>query len=176
MKKLLLLFLLMTISLGYSQSFPLDFSDPADLFTGFDGVSTSIVDDGGNNALQIVGAAGTWDNSQLILAERINLSNNANNTITFRFKPSGGSSGQHLLKFEGGQGGAAVAEGFFNSTGTDWQTITIDFGAGLGNYSTVVIFTDSGAASNGYVNSGTGTYLIDDIAGGTNIADRKSVV
>jgi len=160
----------MTISLGYSQTFPLDFSDPADLFTGFDGVSASIVSDGGNDVLQIVGGTQTWDNSQLNLAQNINLSNDANNTITFRFKASAGSSGQHLLKFEGLSGtGAAVAEGFFNSTGTDWQTITINFGAGLGNYSKVVIFTDSGAASNGWNNAGTGTYLIDDLAGGTNV-------
>ena len=173
MKKLLLLFFLMTISLGYSQTFPLDFSDSSDLFTGFDGVTASIVSDGGNDVLQILGPAGeggTWDNSQLTLSQNLNLSDNANNTITFRFKASAGSSGQHLLKFEGGVGGAAVAEGFFNSTGTDWQNITINFGAGLGNYSKVVIFTDSGAASNGWNNSGTGTYLIDDLAGGTNVA------
>ncbi|MFZ4670830.1 MAG: Ig-like domain-containing protein, partial [Flavobacterium sp.] len=173
MKKLLLLFFLMTISLGYSQTFPLDFSDSSDLFTGVDGVTASIVSDGGNDVLQILGPAGeggTWDNSQLTLSQNLNLSDNANNTITFRFKASAGSSGQHLLKFEGGVGGAAVAEGFFNSTGTDWQNITIDFGAGLGNYSKVVIFTDSGAASNGWNNSGTGTYLIDDLAGGTNVA------
>jgi hypothetical protein len=106
----------------------------------------------------------------LTLAQNINLSDNNNNTITFRFKASAGSSGQHLLKFEGLSGtGAAVAEGFFTSTGTAWQTITINFGAGLGNYSKVVIFTDSGAASNGWNNSGTGTYLIDDLAGGTNV-------
>ena len=169
MKKLLLLLFLMTISLGYSQTFPLDFSDSDDLFTGYDGVAASIVSDGGNDVLQIVGATGSWDNSQLTLAQNINLADNNNNTITFRFKASAGSSGQHLLKFEGGVGGASVAEGFFNSTGTDWQTITINFGAGLGNYSKVVIFTDSGAASNGWNNSGTGTYLIDDLAGATNI-------
>ena len=131
----------MTISLGYSQTFPLDFSDSSDLFTGFDGVTASIVSDGGNDVLQIVGPAGSggsWDNSQLTLSQNLNLSDNANNTITFRFKASAGSSGQHLLKFEGGVGGAAVAEGFFNSTGTGWQNITIDFGAGLGNYSKVV--------------------------------------
>ena len=169
MKKLLSLLFLMTISLGYSQTFPLDFSDPADSFTGFDGVAASIVSDGGNDVLQIIGATGSWDNSQLTLAQNINLADNNNNTITFRFKASAGSSGQHLLKFEGGVGGASVAEGFFNSTGTDWQTITINFGAGLGNYSKVVIFTDSGAASNGWNNSGTGTYFIDDLAGGTNV-------
>ena len=161
----------MTISLGQSQTFPLDFSDAADLLPGVDGVATSIVQDNGNDVLQIVGSNGTWDNCQVILAQNLNLSDNNNNTITFRFKSTGAStSGQHLLKFEGGTGGAAVAEGFFNSSGTEWETITIDFGAGLGTYSKLVIFTDSGAASNGYNNTASGTYLIDDIAGGTNVA------
>lgn len=171
MKKILLLFSLMMVSLGHSQTFPLDFSDSADLPTGFDGVSTSIVQDGGQPVLKIIGGTNTWDNSQLVLAQNINLSDNSNNTITFKFKSIGAAtSGQHLLKFEGGVGGAAVAEGFFTASGNDWQTITIDFGAGLGNYSKMVIFTDSGASSNGYYNDATGTYLIDDIAGGTNVA------
>ena len=171
MKKLLLFLFLMTFSLGQSQTFPLDFSDAADLLPGVDGVTTSIVQDNGDSVMQIVGSTGTWDNCQVILAQDVNLSDNANNTITFRFKSTGAStSGQHLIKFEGGMGGAAVAEGFFNASGTEWQTITIDFGAGLGKYSRLVIFTDSGAGSNGWNNSATGTYLIDDIAGGTNVA------
>ncbi|CAN1512614.1 Secretion system C-terminal sorting domain [Flavobacteriaceae bacterium] len=170
MKKLFLFIFLMTISLGQSQTFPLDFSDAADLLPGVDGVTTSIVQDNGGPVMQIVGATGSWDNCQIILAQDVNLSDNNNNTITFRFKSIGAStSGQHLIKFEGGSGGAAFVEGFFNATGTEWQTITINFGAGLGKYSKLVIFTDSGAASNGYNNAATGTYLIDDIAGGTNV-------
>ena len=38
----------------------------------------------------------------------------------------------------------------------------MDFGAGLGNYDLVVIFTD-------FNNTSADTYLIDDIAGGTNV-------
>lgn len=176
MKKLLLLLFLMMFSLGQSQTFPLDFSDSADLLPGVDGVTTSIVEDNGGPVMQIVGSTGTWDNCQVTLAQSVDLSDNNNNTITFRFKSIGAStSGQHLLKFEGGTGGAAFAEGFFNATGTDWQTITIDFGAGLGKYSRLIIFTDSGAASNGYNNTATGTYLIDDIAGGTNVVPQAVI-
>jgi len=176
MKKLLLLLFLMMFSLGQSQTFPLDFSDSADLLPGVDGVTTSIVNDNGGPVMQIVGSTGTWDNCQVTLAQDVDLSDNNNNTITFRFKSIGAStSGQHLLKFEGGTGGAAVAEGFFNASGTEWQTITIDFGAGLGKYSRLVIFTDSGAASNGWFNNTSGTYLIDDIAGGTNVVPQAVI-
>jgi hypothetical protein len=176
MKKLLLLLFLMMFSLGQSQTFPLDFSDSADLLPGVDGVTTSIVDDNGGPVMQIVGSTGTWDNCQVTLAQNVDLSDNNNNTITFRFKSIGAStSGQHLLKFEGGTGGAAVAEGFFNASGTEWQTITIDFGAGLGKYSRLIIFTDSGAASNGWFNNTSGTYLIDDIAGGTNVVPQAVI-
>ena len=136
MKKLLLLFFLMTISLGQSQTLPLDFSDPSHLMTGVEGSSASIVEDNGNSVLQIVGGTGSWDHAMVILAQNLNLSDDNNNTITFRFKSIGATtSGQHLLKLEGGVGGASSAEGFFNATGTEWQTITINFGAGLGNFS-----------------------------------------
>ena len=37
MKKITLLIILLGISTGFSQSFPLDFSDPLDLMTGYDG-------------------------------------------------------------------------------------------------------------------------------------------
>jgi len=45
---------------------------------------------------------------------------------------NGTGSGNHLLKFENGPAG--VAELPFNTTGTDWQDISLDFGAGLNNY------------------------------------------
>jgi len=105
-----------------------------------------------------------FDTYQLNLAQSLNLSNNANNTITFRIKPIGDAgltTRNHLLKFELGTGGAAQTELGFTTNGNNWQTITLDFGAGLGSYAKFVLFTD-------FNNALTGTYLVDDFAGGTN--------
>lgn len=164
MKKITLFVFLLTISIGNSQTLPLDFSDPLDLMTGYDGCVVTIIDDAGNQVAQVVGGGQFYDTAQLDLSANLNLSDDSNNTITFMIKPvNGTTSGNHLLKFEGGVGGPATTELAFTTTGTSWQTITLDFGAGLGNYSKVVLFTD-------FANNEVDTYLIDNIAGGTNIA------
>jgi Secretion system C-terminal sorting domain len=165
MKKITTLIVLLTFSLGHSQSLPLDFTDPLDAMTGYAGSVCSVVLDAGNPAGQIVGGTEFYDTAQLVLAQNLNLADNANNTITFRFKAAAATGVRnHLLKFEGGVGGPATTELPFTSSGTGaWETITLNFGSGLGNYSLVVLFTD-------FATNGTGTYLIDDIAGGTNIA------
>lgn len=167
MKKITLFITLMITSLGFAQTFPLDFSDPLDALFG-DFAVTSVITDAGNPVAQIVGFGSDWDNGQKDLAAKVNLSNNANNTITFRIKPVNGTgSGRHLLKFEGSTVGPATTELPFTTTGTAWQTITLDFPANLGSYSKLVIFTDSG---NGGANTAKDTYLVDDFAGGTNDA------
>ncbi len=164
MKKITLLITLLGISTGFSQSFPLDFSDPLDLMTGYDGCNVTLVDDSGNMVAQVVGGGQLYDTAQLDLAQNLNLADDANNTITFRIKPAAGTTtGNHLLKFEGGVGGPATVELPFTTSGTAWQNITLNFGSGLGNYSKVVLFTD-------FNNYETDTYWIDDFAGGTNVA------
>lgn len=164
MKKITLFIFLLAISIGNSQTLPLDFSDPLDLMTGYDGCVVTIIDDAGNQVAQVVGGGQFYDTAQLDLSANLNLSDDSNNTITFMIKPvNGTTSGNHLLKFEGGVGGPVTTELAFTTTGTSWQTITLDFGAGLGNYSKVVLFTD-------FANNEVDTYLIDNIAGGTNIA------
>lgn len=154
----------MTISLGYSQSFPLDFTGGSDVLTGFDGNVFSIITDGGNEVGQCASANQLYDTYQLTLAQTLNLSDDGNNTITFRIKPIGDAgltTRNHLLKFEQGTGGAAQTELGFTTNGNDWQVITLNFGAGLGSYAKFVLFTD-------FNNTQTGTYLIDDFVGGTN--------
>lgn len=147
---------------------PFAFSDPNQLMTGQGGTATSLVSDpsdGTNQVMQIVGGVDTWDNAIITLNPSVNLQNDANNTITFRINPIGITGiRQHLLKFEA----PGAVEHFFTTTDSGWQTITVDYPAGLVAYSSLVIFTDSGAASNGYNNANTGTYLIDDIMGATN--------
>jgi hypothetical protein len=162
MKKITLL-LCFTISMVASgQSLPFDFSNANQLMAGGDCV-TSLSTDAGNPVLQIIGSGALYDNGLINFTSNVNLADNANNTITFRIKPLNNTgSGSHLLKFENGAGGPATTELPFTTTGTAWQNITINFGAGLGNYGTMVIFTD-------FNNNSQDTYLIDDIAGGTNI-------
>lgn len=170
MKKITLLATLMISSLGFSQtSFPLTFTNADQLFTGVDGTVATLVpdpSDAENQVMQIVGGELTWDHAKITLNPKINLSDDENNTISFRINPIGiTGERQHLLKFEGN----GAAEFFFTTTDSGWQTITVNFGANLKNFPTIVLFTDSGAESNAFTNAETGTYLIDDIEGGTNL-------
>jgi hypothetical protein len=168
MKKITLLLALLMISFGYSQDLPLDFSTADQLGSVGDGATSSIVKDGENDVLQLVGANHAWDHAKFTFTKNVDLSDDANNTITFKIKPVNGTGGgNHLLKFEGGTGGPEVAELTYTTTGTDWQTITLDFPAGLGNYSALVFFVDSGDAGAGFAD----TYLVDDIAGGTLVTE-----
>ena len=161
MKKITFIIFLLSISLGYSQSLPFNFSSANQLMNG-DNCVTSLTTDAGDDVMQIVGSGQLYDNAQLVFAQNLNLSDNANNTITFRFKETSTTgSGSHLLKFE--LGTTPDVELPFTSTGTGWNNISLNFGAGLGNYGRIVIFTD-------FNNSASGAYLIDDIAGGTNVA------
>lgn len=173
MKKITLLFLL-TGLLGFSQSLPINFdesTDPAYFFTCFDCnfALTTDPDDSGNVVAELTsfnfaefGSAQTLD-----LDQYVDLSDDNNNTITFRIKPLNGTgSGKHLLKFSGGSTPYGV-EARFETTGTKWQTITLEFGPGLGTYRNLIIFPD-------FQNFQTDVYLIDDIAGAANAAPRPT--
>ena len=164
MKKTTLLLVLFAVNVGFSQSLPFDFSSANQLMTGDGDAVVSIEQEGANDVLQMIGSGGEWDNAQINFGDNVDLSDDANNTITFKIKPVNGTgSGDHLLKFESPASGGDL-ELAFTTTGTDWQTISLDFGAGLSNYGKLVIFTDKGAG-----NSAVDTYLIDDISGAKNI-------
>jgi uncharacterized protein YqgV (UPF0045/DUF77 family) len=162
MKKITLLFTLFIAAFGFSQNLPFDFSSANQLMSGGDGAVITIVQDDANDVLQIVGAQHAWDHAAITFEDNIDLSDDANNTITFKIKVVNGTgNGVHLLKFEGGVAGPATAEMAYTTTGTEWQTVTVDFGAGLGNYSKMVLFVDSGVDNAGV----SDTYLVDDISG-----------
>ena len=159
-KKITLLFAILLVNLGFAQTLPFDFSDPIQTMTGGDGAGVSIVQDNGNDVLQIVGTGGDWDNAQINFAENLDLSDDANNTISFRIKAVNGTgSGNHALKFENGTTGDT--ELTFSISGTEWTDISLDFPAGLGSYGRMVIFTDFGGDGGGLDD----TYLVDDISG-----------
>ncbi len=161
MKKITVLVFLFATTLGISQVLPIDYSDPADVMNCFD-CGFTLTTDAGNDVGQISGGGLLYDTAQLNLAENLDLSDDANNTITFRIKPIAEyGTRTHLLKFEGGTG--PNTELSFTTTGTDWQVVSLDFPAGLGNYDLMVFFPD-------FNNNEVGTYLVDDFAGGTNIA------
>ena len=168
MKKITLMLTLAVMSYGYSQdSLPYDFgtvaaptthgivSDPNDPTP----VVTNEVDpdDANNSVLQIVGGGTEWDNAQVTFASPIDLSDNANNVIRFKFRDMTSTSfpSTHALKFE--VGSTADTEVQFTVNDNDWHTIDLDFPGGLGTYSKMIIFTDFGVAGP------TGTYLIDDM-------------
>lgn len=152
----------------YSQQFPFDFTTSTQLFNGVGGATTSLVADptnANNQVLQVAGNGEKYDTAQRSLVANINLADNGNNTITFRVRPAANyGTRTHLLKFEnrGAGGGAAQTELSFTTTGTEWQNISLNFPADLGNYALVVLFPD-------FDNTSVGTYLFDDLAGGTNI-------
>ena len=84
MKKITFLIFLLIGSLGFSQTLPFNFSNPNQLMLGAEGTVGTIISDGGDDVLQIVGGVANWDHVKVDLAQNVNLSNDANNTITFR--------------------------------------------------------------------------------------------
>ena len=195
MKKItLLLCALFTISLGYSQTLPMDFNGSIAGWTAGDGAAVS--NGTGNDVLQIVGAVNNWDNAKLTFATPIDLSDDANNTLRFSFQSTTAAAGevhQHGVSFQDG-GGALEAN--FISTGTDVVDVELNFPAGLTSRESLVIFVDvknhgaqtatGGAlidpANTTATESGTpglsGTYIIDNLTLGAtvlNVEDFKSL-
>lgn len=179
MRKIILLFSLLVVSFGYSQSFPIDFEDPLDanMVGGDSGVFNVIPDPdtAGENVGEFTNCCDDFSNMQIVLAEFVDLSDDTNNTITFRIKPINGTGtngnsggGKHLLKFEDGTTGNQEFE--FITSGTDWQTITADFGPGLGSYSKLVVIPDA------FQSALNDTYLVDDFSGATNIAAPEAIL
>jgi hypothetical protein len=179
MRKIILLCSLMIVSFGYSQSFPIDFEDPLDanMIGGDSGVFNVIADPDapGENVGEFTNCCDDFSNMQLVLSEFVDLSDDSNNTITFRIKPLNGTGsngntggGKHLLKFEDGTTGNQEFE--FITAGTDWQTITADFGPGLGNYSKLVIIPDA------FQSALNDTYLVDDFEGGINTGPPVAIL
>ncbi|WGD34253.1 T9SS type A sorting domain-containing protein [Olleya sp. YS] len=161
MKNKLLLIVMLFSSLTYAQTFPIDFSDPLDdMFP--DDCTFTLTTDAGDDVGSVTGSGALFDNVQLTLAENVDLSDDFNNTITFRIKPDADyGTRTHLLKFENGTG--PDTELGFTTSGTAWIDVSLDFPSGLGDYGLLVLFTD-------FNNTDVGTYLIDDFAGGTNVA------
>ncbi|TCK67503.1 putative secreted protein (Por secretion system target) [Winogradskyella wandonensis] len=177
---------------SYSQSFPLDFSDSLDVFSGNNGSSSVIVvdpagcstDGCSGDVLQINGAGDQFgDPVSLDLTRYVDLSDSANNTITLEFYAA--SSGNLLVQFsngaqEGSENGlpveinAPVVAGL-NSLVLDYDTADNGFPncqgcptplpVTLDKYATISLFVDFGVANLSQV------HFVDNIAGGLDGGD-----
>ena len=157
---------LLFTTIGFSQTLPFDFSTANHLMAGVGGATSTLEQEGTNDVLQIVGATQPYDHARADFASPLDLSDNANNTLTFEIKPVNGTgSGSHLVKFESGAG-QPVTELFFTTTGTDWQTITLNFGSNLGSFASMILFIDFGDSNASF----SDTYLVDDISVGADPA------
>jgi len=165
MKKITLLIMLLTVSLGFAQSLPFDF-ESSQPFVGGDGATVSAIDDGGNQVLEIVGNGAQWDHAKVTFASVLDLSDSDNNTIKFKMKaPGAGATDvqEHLLKFESPSSGGDL-EVTFTTTGSDWQDIEVDMDNGNTtptSYGDMIIMIDWGG---GPTSGTTATYLVDDIS------------
>ncbi|MEP5340280.1 MAG: T9SS type A sorting domain-containing protein [Algibacter sp.] len=172
MKKITLLCILLTVSFGYSQTLPFDFSSANQEFNDSGSVANLTTDPGdsdeaadpSNAVMEVITGGGDWDNVTITFATRVDLSVSATNSISFRMKATTDLGVRnHLLKFEGGANGAGVSEvAFSTEAGTEWQEFSLDYDTAShgapGDYDKVFLFTDAGTGGL------TGTFLIDDIS------------
>lgn len=168
MKIFLLLALLMNLSLGYSQSLPLDFESTTTTypFTDFDGgIATKILNpqiSGINTSATVMqmvkGPGKVWAGSKITMASPIDLTTDR----VFKVKVLSPVAGKKLLlKFEG-------AGSFFEklsapiTTANVWEELTFDFSSdAVNNLNNQIVFIfDNGTQGDGGTNS---TYLFDDI-------------
>ena len=169
MKKITLLLLMMlTGTLVFAQTLPLDFEVVEDdTFAPFNGAQTSVVNDPTSDApnfiLELQGNGQPFDGAAITMATYIDLSDDATNTITFDFWSPVPDLRTHLIKLEGAINGPGAVELTFNSNAQGWQTISIDFGPNLADdYPKMSFFPD-------FNNSESGTYYFDDITGPNGI-------
>lgn len=169
MKKISTLFFLMIFSLGFAQTFPLDFESTTTTypFTDFDGgVATKITNpqNSGINTsatvMQLVKGSGkTWAGSKLTLSTPIDLTTDRLIKIKV-FSPVAGV--KLTLKFEGSGPFVFQKTSSPIKTANVWEELTFDFsGDAVNNLNNQIVFMfDFGTQGDGGPNS---TYLFDDI-------------
>ncbi|CAI8213374.1 MAG: Uncharacterised protein [Formosa sp. Hel1_33_131] len=175
MKKITLLLTVMTFSLGFAQSLPIDFADPLDAkFVGAGGATFSVTADGTNAIGQIIGGSDQYNSRiDLALDTYIDMTTAAK-TFTFKFYTTEAVVMEGLLQIGAEKAGGYPIELQFTTNGViGWETITLDFTNAtngypnaadpvvFGQYAQISVFTNFG-------DTGFSTYWIDDIAGAAN--------
>jgi hypothetical protein len=163
MKKITLLFALLFVSFGYSQTLPINFeeSDDSNIFASVsDGGTFSIIADAvtsGEFVGEFSGKVGgaSYDHINVPLTTSLDIA--ATNTISFRVKQTtteGTTS--HVFKLQPNGGTGSNQEVAFTTEYDVWKDITLTY-SGTGTYNELIIFFDFNSATV------SGTYLIDDI-------------
>lgn len=159
---------LMIFSMGFAQSFPLDFESTTTPypFTNFDGgVATKIANpqisgiNASANVIQLVkGSGAVWAGSKITMDAPIDLTTKRLFKIKV-FSPKAGI--KLLLKFEGG-GVVFQKESAPISVANVWEELTFDLsGDAVNNLNNQIVFMfDYGKQGDGSANS---TYLFDDM-------------
>ncbi|NND11540.1 MAG: T9SS type A sorting domain-containing protein [Flavobacteriaceae bacterium] len=169
MKKITFFIALLTVSLGYTQTLPLDFSDAGQAFTwdpaGEGGGAATI--NSVTEKLELFGNANQWDNAFIVFSggDVVDLSMELNNTVSFTIDPLNtlpeDELRTHRIRLTTTIGNYEVP---FTTTGDLEQTILINPGAGFGDMTELRIFIDAGVAGP------NGNYAIDDIQVGADPA------
>lgn len=162
------LFMLLTVTFSFGQTLPVDFeSAEDDAFEAFNGAAAAAVTDptdASNTVLELVSNGDGFDGATLTMATYVDLSDDANNTITMEFWTPDATTRSHLLQLRGATGASPQIQLYFDTTAAGWQTVTLNFsdaGPTLSdNYFLIDLFADAGDG-----NTATGTYYIDDIDG-----------
>lgn len=147
MKKIILLLVLLTVSLGYSQQEILEDFEGSPVFAGFEGLGSASIEvdpvDGSNHALQLVTSVSGngWQGAEVILqGDYMDLTTD----ITVNVNVYSTAAFTMLAKVEEGGPASAADEAH---TGSGWETLTFTFNESLdgtgvanGEYSKFVMF------------------------------------
>ncbi len=158
--------ILFSITIGNSQSLPIDFemAITTSNFIDFDGGTATVIENPQINGIntstmvaQIIRDGGAvWSGSKIELAENLDFS--TMNTISmkvFTTAPIG-----TIIKFKLEGSGNPTERDAPTTVTNDWETLTWDFTGTPPNLNTVVFMFDFGNVGNGSTNS---TFLFDDV-------------
>ena len=174
MKKITLLFVLLVVSFGYSQTLPIDFeeSEDSNIFASVaDGGVFDIITDTdatGEFVGQFSGKVGgaLYDHINVPLATSLDIA--ATNTISFRVKQiTTEGTTSHLFKIQPKGGNGSNQELAFITEFDVWKEISLTY-SGTGTYNELIIFFDFASSDV------SGTYLIDDIVASSGETENPS--
>ena len=174
MKVVLSIILLFTVSMGYSQTLPIDFETAvitAD-FMDFDGGTATVISNPQTDEInassmvaQIVRNGGTiWAGSKIELSSNLDFTTSSTISMkVFTAAPIG-----TIVKFKL-EGTGNTERDVHTTVSNEWEMLTWDFTGEPSNFNTLVFMFDFDNVGNG---SETSTFLFDDIkqsSGGTQI-------
>ena len=179
MKKITLLILLLTISIGYSQDLLQDFEDNDGIGGPFGSLTSAILvtdpASGGTNgtvAEIITSAAGqVWQGTNIDLDSSVIL--NATDGLTMTIDVYSESAISVLVKVLASSDGGPDSSTPVSHTGSGWETLTATFNAGAdgtatanGTYTNFVVYPNWNSSANGFISPAiVRTLYIDNIKG-----------